>query len=201
MKKICLAVVLSLIVSSTFAGKDHSASDYILFKGDKDTTFCRIHEMGGSGALIGVITYTPEGSDQRLEIKGPDQIAKIISLRCGGFVMDYVPTNPEKPNGRGTLMYTSNPGKVRYYDDAQIIAKEKKDGERELFIKEFSAMYYIVRLENGETYKTSKDNVYKIILPELKKCKAFNEKYKEPEKVTHYAMIANAIAVYNKLCK
>lgn len=195
MKKLISSATLLLLSVISYSQKNHTDSDYILFKG-QDTTFCHITEMGG-GTNIDYITYT-DSKGNEVKLKDRD-LETIISVKIDYFKMYNVP-NPNQPTGKHALMKPDITGKICLYSSNAIYARTTRKGERELLNK-YRPLTPIVVLDNGKAYWLDKKSVENEMLPYMNKCSKFKSIYNDYSKQKIYDNFSQDIAQYNDVCK
>lgn len=196
--KTTTAITLFLFACSSFlrAQTDGGAPDYILRKG-QDTMFCYVTTVVRSAGNVSVVKYLDKAKVEQT-IKGKDEIENIVSMRVGGYVMDYLPLKADKPDGYKRHIEVSVNGKIKVYDHIRFIASTDKKGKRELFsVVGAGSEFSFFKLENGKLYELSKKNTETILLPHLNKCSEFKSGFKEE---VNWKTVRLAVKYYNEHC-
>jgi hypothetical protein len=185
-----------LLIVSVFHGNAQTEElpDFVVQNGD--TTYCFISELVRAAGNVTKIEYTDLKGGKHV-IEGKKDVKEVSSLRLGGYVVDYIPLNPKKPDGFKRHMERKVDGKIIIYDHIRLIASTDKKGKRTLYsiIGQGSA-FYIIKI--GKTYyDITKKNVYEEVEPVLMRCPAFKKGFTEEVKVKN---IKQAVEYYNSAC-
>jgi len=194
MKQLLIIFIMAQFASLTFAQSKNDL-DYILFY-DQDTTYCIITMIARSGGNVYKVEYYDV--NQELHKVKKKETKQIESMRVAGRTLDYIPLNASKPNKYQRHIERKIDGRIKIYDHIRLIAETDKDGYRQLYsVVGAGAEIYTIKLDNGRYYKIKSSNIKKYIAPYMKKCREFNNSFKD--EITRQN-IEEAVIEYNKLC-
>jgi hypothetical protein len=194
MKTIALVIFSTICFDFLHAQTAEGQPDFILFKG-QDTVFCFITKLSRANGNVSIVEYIDKSKVEKT-IKRPDT-DNILSMRLRGWVMDYVPRNPEKPDGYMSHLEVSVDGKIRMYYNVNVVAVTDKKGKRELYSEGGGSSSIFFRLENGKLYEETKNNIETVLIPHLNKCSAYKSAFKEE---VNKKTVRDAVRAYNKSC-
>jgi len=194
MKQLLIIFIMAQFASLTFA-QSRNNLDYILFF-DQDTTYCIITKIARSGGNVYKVEYYDV--NQELHKLKKKETKQIESMRVAGRTLDYIPLKASKPNKYQRHIERKIDGRIKIYDHIRLIAETDKEGYRQLYsVVGAGAEIYTIKLDNGKYYKIKSSNIKKYIAPHMKKCREFNNSFKD--EITR-RNIEEAVIEYNKLC-
>lgn len=189
--KFCFLIFMILIRPNVFAA-DH---DYYFVVGG-DTTFCKLlgYSTTAQGYLRKVEYDDMDGN--RVVIEGKNNVPDVETFYIKGKIMDKIPLKANQPDGY-----------IRY-------TRRVVDGTLKVYLEEYSSntiagtnntvatgsYRFFIKMPDGKYYKiNSKSNLNEVIIPFLKKCKAFTDAY-SGEINDDEEQFKKVIELYNSLC-
>jgi hypothetical protein len=200
MKKIKLINILLFTLCFYESSIAQEEKPRYYFVTGKDSTFCTFlkYYTNNQGYLTG-LSYT-DLSGKKVYLDGKKNVPDVKTFAIGGYVVDKVPINPDKPEGYVRYLSRDVDGKLIVYCPERETRTEGtyNNGFR---THNYGPEIYFLKMPDGTIYKVNKKkNMEDYIKPYLLACKEFSKQYKG-DFTDDQKPFMETIELYNSLCK